>query len=344
MVVLGAGATYDSVPTRPISPQGEFQFRPPLADSLFEARPLFEKWLRQFPDAMQVAPSLESRGHGESVEDVLARFVGQISEYPHRSTQLAAVRFYIQAIIAATEDGWYREAPVATNHFALLDQIEAARRDRAQPVFVTFNYDRLIEEALSNRGRVFNALDDYVPANASAVVKLHGSVDWVRRFGVTRPQSIGGNVFEVARGICRDIETFPKEAAIEKFTGTVPPVFVRDSLAMPAIAIPVREKMQFECPQSHITRLVADLARVRTVLTVGWRGAESHFLSLLKKHALQNLDVTCVAGSLRDAEVTAANLETCLDGARIQKYGGGFTQFIREGGVERLLNLTWVQH
>jgi hypothetical protein len=317
--------------------------RPPLADALFEPRPLFEEWQRRFPDVMQVAPFLEMRRAGESVEDVLARFLDEVPQYPHRRTQLAAVRFYIQAIIAATEAKWYGEAPVATNHMALLDQIEAARSGRAHPIFVTFNYDRMIEDALANRGRTFNTIDDYITPLEPALIKLHGSVDWVRSFQLHRPGTIGGNVFEMARGICRNVHDLPQNAPIHKFFG-LPPVQDQRGLVMPAIAIPIKEKSSFECPKGHIDRLVTDIRKVRTIVTIGWRGAESHFLNLLRDNALQNLDVVCVAKDNDDANQTVKNLQSCLQLSRFQAYGGGFTNFVRDRGIDRILELTWQKH
>jgi len=143
---------------------------------------------------MQVAPSLLYRAAGESVEDVLGRYASEVAEYPHRETQLAAVRFYLQGIIWQCEDGWYRgEKQVATNLMALIDQIEKSRGTRERPIFVTFNYDRLIENALQNRGQSFSSIQDYIFPGAIRVIKLHGSVDWLRIIQSIDTSRFGGN-------------------------------------------------------------------------------------------------------------------------------------------------------
>jgi UDP-N-acetyl-D-mannosaminuronic acid transferase (WecB/TagA/CpsF family) len=136
------------------------------------------------------------------VEDVLQAYASQIPEYPDRERQLAAVRFYIQGIIQHCEDRWYRNAnQVATNLMGLVDEIERARRSRERPIFVTFNYDRLIENALENRGRVFAAMKDYILPDTIPVVKLHGSVDWARRLERLDTSRFGGTAWRIAQQI-----------------------------------------------------------------------------------------------------------------------------------------------
>src|SRR5438270_4277647 len=75
MVVFGAGASYDSVPSkRPVDSLSitEAQFRPPLANQLFEPRPWFVEIMKRFPDCQAVIPYLEGR-IGGSVEQELER-------------------------------------------------------------------------------------------------------------------------------------------------------------------------------------------------------------------------------------------------------------------------------
>lgn len=340
MVIAGAGASYDSIPSRlPKSPDLHDD-RPPLGDFLFAARPMYEEVQRQVPHVMQIVPVLQARARGESVEDVLARFASEISSYPHREIQLASARYYIQSIIAQTEELWYRERTVPTNMMVLLDQIEAARGNRTRPVFATFNYDRLIEHALENRGQRFRHLGDYVREDSINVFKLYGSVNWAREVGAYDSSRHGGTSWEIARFLCDNAAAFrPRGPFI--LSNDVPSARVQQSLAVPAIAIPLKEKTGFECPDDHIDRLKEQLRRVRVILTIGWRGAEQHFLKFLGEHALQGIHGICVTGDARDAAVTANALSNALTHAHFEPVGGGFSQFVASGGVARLLNLAW---
>jgi len=70
MVVFGAGASYDSVEaTRP----GAGTNRPPLADELFDDRPLFTHFMTMYRDCVQLIPRLRRRDAGVSVEEMLGK-------------------------------------------------------------------------------------------------------------------------------------------------------------------------------------------------------------------------------------------------------------------------------
>jgi hypothetical protein len=340
MVIAGAGASYDSIPSRPPGESEREATRLPLADALFEPRPLFEEILWQTPHLMPIVPFLQARPAKVSVEEVLAGFAAELESYPQRRVQLAAARFNLQALIAKCEEGWYQRGPVPTNMMALIDQIESARRGRTHPCFATFNYDRLIEVTLENRGQPFRALGDYVRTDRPNVFKLHGSIDWVRPIASTDASRFGGSAWDISRQITEAMATLPQPGAIERADG-IPGSRVRNEIAIPAIAIPLKEKSDFECPPRHLDALRRVLPRVRVILTIGWRGAEQHFLNELSEHCLQGIDGICVGGGEADARETASNLDGALSRAHLEFYGGGFTEFVLTGGVHRLVNLAW---
>lgn len=343
LVVVGAGASYDSVPSRDPgrsdSPLPEV--RPPLADQLFEPRPIFEDAQRLLPQVMQIAGSLLRRQSGMSVEDVLAEYAEQVDVYPHRATQLALVRFYLQAIIARCESAWCLNNQVATNMMTLIDRIEYFRGSRERPVIVTFNYDRLIEDALVNRGQSYTSMNDYIPNNGVPVIKLHGSVDWVRRIASANrfPWSSAPG-WTLATEIANHILSLPAPGPIERMVG-IPSSLVEGFLAMPAIAIPVKEKSEFECPDSHVEFLRGLVKEIKTILTVGWRGGERHFLKLLRDSGLKKFDAMCVAAGTRAAEETVQNLQLMGVPFDVDTYNNGFTQFLAERKADDILDKTW---
>lgn len=341
LVVTGAGASYDSIMSRRVGAWHDEEARLPLADSLFAPRPLYEDIQRKLPRVMQVATHLMARPRGASVEELLAEFVTEVSTHPARFAQLAAIRFYLQALISLSEERWYRAAPVATNVLALLDRIENARNGRAHPLFVTFNYDRMLEHALEVGGQKFNDITQYVGAGKVPVVKLHGSVDWARplaRFDTTRFPS---QSWELATAICEHLDGFPAPGPIEKRFST-PLVRSGDMMTVPAIAIPVRVKDRFECPPEHLAFLDARIAHVQAILTIGWRGQEEHFLQLLGARLRHHVQVICVGGSNEDAEATIANMQRFITRAHWEPFGGGFSEFLRHERVERLLRICWI--
>lgn len=340
MVIAGAGASYDSVPARAPGKSSLEEARLPLADALFEPRAMFEEVQRALPTVMPIVPALQVRRNNQSVEDVLALFQAQDADYSDRKRQLAAVRFYLQTVISQCEDLWYRTRRVPTNMMALFDQIESMRRQRAHALFVTFNYDRLIEDALGNRGYRVDTIPDLIHDGQPPLFKLHGSVDWAHPVGAFDVNEFGGSEWQIAEQIISRTGTLN---ASEEFVRVdrAPSVRWKMAVTIPAIAIPLKDKSHFECPPVHVAHLRSLLPHVRTVVTIGWRGAETHFLNLLREHTRQHLEVICVGGSTSDADATVNNLRSALSGAHCEAYGLGFTRFVQEARIERLLNLTW---
>ena len=357
LVIAGAGASYDSVPSRPPPKQEGArslsqspadsresrieECRPPLADSLFLPCRLFEESLREMRQVLPIAPFLADRPDGHSVEDVLTRFADEAADDPRRTVQLAAVRFYLQSVIDACEGGWYRGFSVPTNMMALIDEIEHARRGREHAAFVTFNYDRLIEHALTNLGQPFSSLPDYVSAGTTNVFKLHGSVDWARPIAPFELHRFGGTVWDVARQIAEQITSLPPPGSIT-LHGHIPSSRPGDQIALPAIAIPVNSKSTFECPEAHVAALQERLKKVRAILTVGWRGGEEHFLRLLAANTREGIEVVCVGGSSADADATIGKLSPHLRKAHYHRpFGGGFSDYIRQRAIVELLGQVW---
>jgi hypothetical protein len=58
---------------------------------------------------------------------------------------------------------------------------------------------------------------------------------------------------------------------------------VRTAL-FPAMAIPLEEKQDFECPAPHVQALAAVMPTVNRMLVIGWRGADVPFLNFMKEH------------------------------------------------------------
>jgi hypothetical protein len=113
LVVFGAGASFDSVPhlppPAPPSEGGAVQnnwtpvkevtvaphefVRPPLANQLFDTRPIFVDLMEKFKDCQPLVPLL--RQSGTSIEKKLAEFREQAMAFPPLRRSLAAVQYYL---------------------------------------------------------------------------------------------------------------------------------------------------------------------------------------------------------------------------------------------------------
>ncbi|HEY4848872.1 MAG TPA: SIR2 family protein [Methylocella sp.] len=336
MVIFGAGASYDSVPSRsPKSAMYGRQFlpnRPPLASELFLDLGFFTDSLGRFPQCKPIVPYLRSIAPGETFEHVMETLQAEGETDPERQRQMAAIRFYLHYGIWECERLWEDSTALGiTNYVTLLDQLRRSRREKNEPVLlVTFNYDRMIESALSSVKISISELSHYIQHDTFRLFKLHGSVQWARE--VESPViNIGGlNVHEVATEL---IDTAPNLKITDRFrlvnNHTIGKI---DNIPLfPAIAIPVETKRGFECPSDHLDCLRTHLGKITKVLIVGWRATERHFLELLKEHLTAEIHVQAVMGEKLDAEEVLQRIK----GAGIPLVGEAAVDGFTEYGVRR---------
>jgi hypothetical protein len=167
MVVIGAGASYDSIPY--LGGNQGMADRPPLADQLFEARPDFSSAMEHFPHCQAIIPLVQNLPSGRTVEQVLQCLQSEAKDYPKRHHQLAAVRYYLHVMLWGCEHRWRGIAKGVTNYKALLDLIARWRKPHEQVCLVTFNYDTLLEDALTVVGVNIKELDDYIANEPTSV-------------------------------------------------------------------------------------------------------------------------------------------------------------------------------
>jgi hypothetical protein len=294
MVIFGAGASYDSVPSRPPTNATYSRLylpdRLPLANELFLDLDRFTAWMRNFPQCNPIIPYLRSPTPGVTLETLQEE--GKTD--PERQRQIAAIRFYLHCVIWECEDRWNIVAFGITNYVTLLDQLRRSRPNNEPVLLVTFNYDRMIERALPSVGISISELPHYIENDAFKLFKLHGSVHWAE---IENPVTNLGerNDLQVANEL---INKAPDLKITNRFriVNDHPIGKIDDTPLFPAIAIPVETKLEFECPPDHLDCLCKHLGRITKVLTVGWAAQEQHFLKLLREHLTQEIRVVAVAG------------------------------------------------
>jgi len=337
LVIFGAGASYDSADARfggivPSQP-------PPLAAGLVGRR--FDRLSADLPLCQPIIERLRSRMNEDdattSLELELAAIMAAAQESPIRRQQLAAFRFHLYRLISTTTSTWLDELNGYTNYVALLNsildwQVKVGARVR----FVTFNYDELLEHALERYfdNWRFTSMRAYIERADYRVYKLHGSTNWARviPIGAEPARSMTEAVIEVAaRGLpdgIGDIEVTPVLQAVDS----------NGALTMPAIAVPLADKTDFECPQQHLNSLRADLSHVTKVLMVGWRAAEPHAVRLLEgenspqRGLMPSYHLGLVSGNEDGIEETLGNLGIVAERAHRMR---GFTE---PGGFSALIS------
>jgi hypothetical protein len=303
MVIFGAGASYDSVASCPPPPsgpglghrQGTYWCRPPLADELFLPVNQFLDRLQLFPRVGLILPRLQSVS--EPVEHTLEQLQSEAANDPERSRQLLAVRFYLKELINACENEWLRVHFQMTNYYGLLDHL----RKYPQICLVTFNYDTMLEKALSAIDLNLLGLESYTSGDQFKVFKLHGSIDWTGEMTLNSGEGHFRNRVHTAEELIRI-------AADLRPTGTVYKQGASPQLGIPALAIPVVTKSEYVCPQSHVDALMELIPRVDQILIIGWRATEMHFLKELASGLRKSVFVRVVCGGKDAAEESISRL------------------------------------
>ena len=152
LVILGAGASYDSVAHLPppaiYSPVVDDPTRPTLANQLFENRGIFVEIMTKYPECLPLIPPL--RKNGVIVERELAKIQEQSKTFPRALHELAAIRFHLHHALWECERVWKQKHKGITNFAAFLREIERWRFEAKERVcFVTFNYDTMLEDAMA---------------------------------------------------------------------------------------------------------------------------------------------------------------------------------------------------
>ena len=296
LVIFGAGASYDSYGgwTGPMESRARERFdaanpyRPPLTRDLFEPREPVINTTRLLPECgpwvAYMRDELKQRQDGspatDSVESILARLQASADANLSKRATLA-IRLFLQRMLTECQDRWSEIGTAnVTNYGALLAQIAVAGVRAA--CFVTFNYDTLLEQSLPAIGFRIDRLDAYVTHPAFKLIKPHGSLSWAH--GIT---SQSGALLSPQLAVRWLIDHAPEIQPQSEFQFMLTPELGATGAGValwPALALPVATKSDFECPPDHLDVLKACLPQVTRVLTIGWRGAEQHFLPLLAEH------------------------------------------------------------
>jgi hypothetical protein len=347
LVIFGAGASYDSVPTYPpgshiaVGETLNHFHRPPLANDLFANRPAFADAITLFAECQPIVPQLRNL-KGVNLEAALQDLQSKARDYPRGLQQLAAVRYYLQYILWQCGNAWRIVAKGVTNYNTLLDQIERSNKGNNPVSLVTFNYDTLLEDALSNFGLQIESFADYTKKHPFyRYFKVHGSVNWARIVENEIQSKNPAHAWSVAHEwIQRVAELHITDDYV--LCSEYPTAIVGGRPAFPAIALPIEKNKNFECPPNLLTELCALLPETSQILTIGWRATEEHFLNLLKTHLRPGVHLHVVAGTRGDAEDARVRICRALVNnppRNISESGGGFSDFILSGEAGRILGI-----
>src|SRR5258708_37217739 len=125
-----------------------------------------------------------------AVEQELEKIRDRSKDQEHLPRQLLAVRYSLRDLIEETVQRWNEDKPdKMTNFTRLVTKLEPWRQSRSRDLshyervaIVTFNYDTLFDDALTNLlpGFRLQSIDNYTSDPRYQLFKLHGSANWWR--------------------------------------------------------------------------------------------------------------------------------------------------------------------
>jgi hypothetical protein len=337
LVIFGAGASYDSsadVAGRPRS------LPPPLAKDLVGRH--FDPFTGHLQLSRPIIALLRRAMDGDdptSLETELARISAEAVGSAEIRRQLMAFRFYLHAIIQHTVDDWLTYTQGFTYYLDLLNYIFAWQRVTKAPVrLVTFNYDVLLDTAVSNvLDHTFASIPDYTARRDLQVLKLHGSTTWARVFPTDLPNgtsTIRAAMQMAADNLLTDGEILVRPISDQVSSRQRQPQDKPSEVGIPALAVPMEGKTEFECPDEQVAALEDELPKVTHVLIVGWRAAEPHAVRLLdgsgpQRGLMPGYSLGIVSGSQEGAAQVVLNLDRVARKGRLTFVEpAGFSTFI----------------
>jgi len=337
MFVFGAGASFDSDAHRPFNPRGrsDDEYRPPLASGLFE--PVTREARAVALDHPQATPLLmhlrAAAKANEDIEQALEDLLTAYGSYSRTNAQLLALRGYLTQLLDMFGDEWHEQCAGQTNHVTLADavarHVETTGSEHA--ALVTFNYDTLLERGVQRAtgADLFGDIDAASTGPLLRVYKPHGSVSWRQKASLPgEPEDL---VDPMASAVARANELdWRPEFTVDDDLRQLALQDSKDRRAvwLPAVSVPARTKATFMMPADHLEALRGDLGSVTTLVTIGWRAREQHFLDLVRDHVPADADLVAVAENRQAAETTIRELSVTGRWKRWTVSVDGFSGFV----------------
>jgi hypothetical protein len=291
----------------------QFDWRPPLATELFDRR--FDSVLEKYPGAEMLIPDFESKG--KDIEAAMEIRWKKIRDHysPEELARYINTQFYLRDLTECfsveTKKSFRRE----NLYRVLADRLSGIAKQRPDVGYslVTFNYDTLLDDALSEYcGMNLSYMNGYVPLNDQPfmLLKPHGSWNWgwplpvVKRTAGWAAELYQQEVplsqiyFEILGDLNSMVYrgSWGNNRALNKYglgkhevhRGRLQ-VFPPESSQpyFPALLVPLQDKDEFLMPYWHDHHLKIAFEEAEVAFLIGWKGGEDLFMRQLKQKAKQ---------------------------------------------------------
>lgn len=321
VVVLGAGASLGCASHGPRGTEND----PPLVTDLFWGERRIREVLSQYPRAQAAGAEIRKHLNPRALEDFIrTRF--KESDDPIDRLKFLAIPYYLQELLFRVSHRYTRDP----NNVDLL--IAGLLRLPTQILFVTMNYDTLLDDRLDQVAGPLRELDDYVnPLRKWALIKLHGSTTWVRR--IATDKRVDPYAPDFSPDLLRPDILLRRDTDIQGLRHDERHQFY------PALSVPMGAADEMNCPESHVRFLSEALrgAEGVHVLVIGYSGNDREVLALLKGSAASVRSLTVVNHEREAALATMGVLRSEADIPTVpgEPYDGDFDSYMQGSDFDR---------
>ncbi len=343
VVIFGAGASHDCFVNhnRKLSsiPVGESvessNPKLPLTDGLFDLKG-YEQILSQYRGAETIGHIFKrERSNNEKLtfEEFLKQLLRKTQDV-ELQRNIREVPIYLREIIGTISND-IRIMYGQTGYLDIVDYL--AGSDYQKIVLITLNWDLLLDWALEDRIQLrFKDSESYVRSNKRwFYVKLHGSVDWVRKLNTAHIISADEDALHKITSIGSDDEIFKKGQFVidRRFE-----MGDAGHFKYPIMVLPHAEQKKHICPDEHISAVTPILEKCEEAWIIGNSMNDGDIVELMKKTSNNVSKVKVV-----DAEISKEQrnhhryrIKQCFPKADLQEQYMTFKVFaesIRESGA-----------
>jgi len=313
--------------------------QPPLVTTLFA--PTYFQILDKYPIARHAgaevrrAIAVAATSNDSFAVEKFIRDTYENASNPSDKRKALALPWYLQELLWAASR-FYTKNP--DNYDVLVS--ETLRL--GDVIFVTLNYDVILDSVLETYSRLKD-IDDYVrPERPWDLIKLHGSVSWAREIerDVFQGQFITEPPVDLFKKVNPTIEVRPVTDNLEELRLQAVPA----RYFYPALSVPIGgDEGLLNCPPGHVTYLRERLAAAEAVdlLVIGYSANDQEVLALLAGSETTVGTAWIVADTDDNAEAAMNRISAVvpLPALATAASGGGFTHFAQTSAVTEFLQV-----
>jgi hypothetical protein len=328
-VVVGAGATRGCAPENVPRNLG---YLPPLVTDLFQpGQSHLSEVLAKYPLAKLAAADLRGVGDSLAIEEVI-RTRYRDSEQDLDQRIFRGIPPYLQEQLHTVS---YEYSGFPQNYESLVTNLLRL----PEVIFISLNYDVVLDRVLTSVTPLIGSISWYIqPDRNWSMVKLHGSVNWVRHSNLNE-----GTLFtDPPEDLQLDEEIVLRPMdELWKIRGLSGPSggFAHGDLHYPVLSVPIGEADELACPDTHVDFLKSklDASQPLHLLFVGYSGNDEEVISLIRDsgRGIKTLTVVDTSREASEAVFTRLNERHGLQAEEIGLSEVAFDGWVASGELQR---------